>query len=208
MKKNSGLTILEVLIASMIFAIVVSASVTTLVSIRSLSKEFEYRYTALNLAKEVLEFGESSVFGHPFKMKYYYPGATVCTLPSPGCDNIPSNPCRKGLETSVGYGIKEWYFFCISNPTPFTYLGDIKAKNLVPKGAPDSVVIYYGAEKYTAGDPTPFGKYYKKTFYLETTTVSWQEALGGPTKKETLSVLPIRQVNDVLHLGTAEFWWE
>ncbi|MCX5708673.1 MAG: prepilin-type N-terminal cleavage/methylation domain-containing protein [Candidatus Omnitrophica bacterium] len=205
MKKNSGLTILEVLIASMIFVIVVSGAVTTLVSIRSLSREFEYRYTALNLARETLEFGEGHLFGHEFRMKYYYPGATVCTLPvsplptadNPGpCD--PFTGCRAGLNNSVGYGLKESYYFCTNYLQAFTLLGDIKARGLVPKRAPDSVTIYHAAEK----DPD-FSNHYK-----ETVEVTWQEDVGGETKKETISVIPLRQVNDVLQLNTAEFWWE
>jgi hypothetical protein len=197
MKKNSGLTILEVLIASMIFVIVVSGAVTTLVSIRSLSKEFEYRYTALNLAREVLEFGEGHLFGHEFKMKYYYPAATVCTIGA--CDNDPTNPCgREGLNATVGYGLKEWWIFCSHALNPFTILGDIKAKGLVPKRAPDSVTIFLEAGKD--------GNFYNH--YKETVEVTWQEDIGGETKKETVSVIPLRQVNDVLQLNTAEFWWE
>jgi hypothetical protein len=203
MKKNSGLTILEVLIASMIFVIVVSASVTTLVSIRSLSREFEYRYTALNLAREVLEFGEARGFSHDFKLKYYYPPATVCTIPG-GCDNYPTQPCREGLNASTGYGIKEWWFFCVTNPNPFLVIGDIKARGLVPKRAPDSVVIYYAVanDTYEVFNSTDF-----KTF-KETAIINWQEDQGGETRKETLSVIPIRSVNNVLQLNTAEFWWE
>jgi Tfp pilus assembly protein PilV len=195
MGKNSGFTLLEVLIAAMIFVLVVGASVTTLISITALSKEFEYRYTALNLAREVLEFGEASQFAHPFKMKYYYPPATVCTIPG-GCDNDAAG-CRKGLEPTEGYGLKEWYFFCSDNPHPFMSLGDIKEKKLVPKKAPDSVVIYYAVEVDGV-----FGG------YRETVEVTWQEDLGGETKKEVLSVIPIREVNDQLQLNTAEFWWE
>jgi len=210
MKRNSGLTILEVLIASMIFVIVVSAAVTTLVSIRSLSKEFEYRYTALNLAREVLEFGESHLFGHFFRMKYYYPKATACSLPPGGslalgcspypgpCDAGAPGSCREGLNQTEGYGLKEWCYFCAKYANAFTYLGDIKARGLVPKRAPDSVTIYHGAERDAA--------FYKQ--YRQTVTITWQEDIGGPVKNETLSVIPIRQVNDQLQLSTAEFWWE
>ena len=188
---------MEVLIASMIFSLVVGAAVTTLVSIRSLSKEFEYRYTALNLARETLEFGEASRFGHQFKMKYYYPAATVCTIPG-GCDNDPTSPCgREGLNATEGYGLKEWWTFCSHSLNPFMILGDIKAKKLVPVRAPDSVVIYYTAEN----NATVRG-------YVETATITWQEDLGGAKKNEILSVIPIRQVNDQLQLNTAEFWWE
>jgi hypothetical protein len=59
------------------------------------------------------------------------------------------------------------------------------------------VAIYYAVEADAV-----FGG------YRETTEITWQEDPGGATKKETLSVIPIRQVNDQLQLNTAEFWWE
>jgi hypothetical protein len=44
--------------------------------------------------------------------------------------------------------------------------------------------------------------------YRATVEISWQEEVGGPIKRETLSVIPIRSVNDQLKLETAEFWWD
>ena len=83
-------------------------------------------------------------------------------------------------------------------PHPFVYLGDIKAKGLVPKGAPDSIVIYYKVEQ----DPNFYNA------YKQTVEITWQEEQGGQTKKEVLSVIPIRTVNNQLRLTTAEFWWK
>ncbi len=196
MKKASGLTILEVLIASLILALVVGMVATVFVSFRSLSREFEYRYVAINLARECLEFAEAGEIAQDFKIKYYYPRAGSCTIPG-GCNN-PASPCPGGLDSSApGYKIREWWSFCPASDNPFKFMGDIKAKKLVPKLAPDSVVIYYKAERNAT-----------LNCYVYTAEVTWQVDPGGPTKKETLSVIPIRQKNDQLRLGTAEFWWE
>lgn len=196
MKQKKGFSLIEVLVASVILAMVVGGAAVTHVSIRQLSKEMVYRYTALNLAREVLEFGEAGTLAHEFRMKYYYPSPTGCTIPDTGCDN--GSGCRRGIEYTEGYKLKEWWYFCDTNPDPFDYLGDIKARGLVPKGTPHSVIIYYKVEQDT--------NFYNA--YKQTVEISWQEEPEGKIKKEILSVIPVRQVNDQLRLTTAEFWWE
>lgn len=194
MKKNKGFSLIEILVASVILAMVVGATALVHVSIRELSSQLAgYRYTALNLAREVLEFGEAGRFAHEFELAYYYPPATKCTLPR-GCGGGYG-----GKDTSkAGYKLREWWNFAPGNPDPFDYLGDIKVKGLVPKEAPDSARIYYYAH------PAP--NFYNQ--YQETVIVTWEEEAGGARKREALSVIPIRHVNDQLQLLTAEFWWE
>lgn len=190
MKQKKGVSLIEVLVASLILAMVVGGAAATHVSIRQLSKETVYRYTALNLAREVLEFGEATRgFEHEFAFKYYYPTPTGCTIPDTGCS---------GIEHSQGYKLKEWWNFNRDNPDPFDYLGDIKAKVPVPKNAPNSVVIYYRVKQDA--------NFYNA--YTQTVEISWQEELGEPEKREILSTIPIRQVNNQLRLTTAEFWWD
>ena len=206
-KKESGLSLLEVLISAMILALVVSAVAAVHVSIRSLSKELEYRFVAISLAKEVLEWGEAGNFSHQTRMKYYYSGATKCTLPygpleggdNPGpCDNIDDSG-RRGLNVTEGYGIKEWYIFNDTDPSPFTNLGDIGKKHLVPKRAPESVEIYYRVELVPG---------YPRKYYQETVEVSWQVDQGGRRHNQTLSVIPINGVNDQFRLETGKFSWD
>lgn len=195
MKK--GFTLLEVLVSAIILIVVVSGSLAVNMSVRRMSKGLDYHYTALNIAKQVLEFGEAGDFEHQWKMKYYYPAATTCTIPG-GCDN--EGGCHAGLSGNEGYSLKEWWFFCADYPQAFTYLGDIKAKGLVPTKAPDSVVVYTTALQNQS--------FYNA--YIQTVEVQWKDEPNGETKKETLAVIPIRQrnVNDQLRLVTAEFWWE
>jgi len=185
MGEKRSFTLLEVVIAFVILALVVSGVAATLVSIKKLSKqEFGYRYTALNLAKEVLEFGEILKILSDFlpaEMKYYY-------------DNHAGQ-----------YRLMEWSGYDprpSGHPDPFDYLGDIgtkppNGKGLVPIGAPTSVRIYYKVENDT-------------NFYdaqKENVEIIWREEEGGQEKKEILSVMPIRGVNDQLRLITSDFSW-
>lgn len=203
--RGKGFTLLEVLISAIILIIVVAGSLAVNISVRRLSKELDYHYTALNLAKDVLEFGEAGQFGHEWSFKYYYPAFNgACSIEAfnhAHCAAVPCSPAGiGGTQSSEGYGVKEWWCFALGAgyPQPFTYIGDIKARGLVPPKAPDSVSIYTAAFINTDF----YGAYEQKV------TVEWKEEPNGPTKKESLAVIPIRQVNNQLRLVTADFWWE
>jgi prepilin-type N-terminal cleavage/methylation domain-containing protein len=217
-KTNKGVSLLEVLIASVILVIVVAGTAATYVSLKKMTFEMSYRYTAMNLAKEMLEWGEAGQFNHAFSMKYYYPPPPdACSL-SDGCTALygscyagnpavashdccpPTGTNSAWVKLGEGYRAKEWCMFCICNSDPFDPLGDIKSKGLVPKNAPDSVVIHYVAYKDT--DLPAYAP------WRQTVEITWQENPGGPRKKIAMSVLPIRALNDVLTLNTTEFWWE
>jgi prepilin-type N-terminal cleavage/methylation domain-containing protein len=203
MRKNpqKGFTLIEILVAGILLTVVTVAALAIHLYVRQINKEIGYRYTALNMAREVVEFGEAGKFNHAFSIKYYYPPAQECSL-AEGCyAGRADEPvlCPPGLDTAtVGYKAKEWYFFCIGREDPFDYLGDIKEKGLVPAGAPDSVEIYYKVEQDPAFDNA----------YKETVEIQWRDRDGGTARKETLSVIPITQVNNQLMLVTSEFWWE
>lgn len=232
MLKKTGFSLIEVLIAFIILALVVGGAVASYVSIKQLSQEVVgYRYTALNLAREMMEAGETGFvplaggFVHPFRLKYYYANATVNTLPevtlASGDKCNKSNNGVDGIITAEGYGLKEWRCFCAKEGVcsyppgipdgythPFTYLGDIKAKGLVPKGAENSVTIYYAVEKigiingidYDNHDASDQNDYYKQTV-----EITWQE--NGEIKKEALAGIPIRKVNSNDRLNTGPFSW-
>ncbi len=148
----------------------------------------------MNLARDTIEWGSAGSFSHEFRMLYYYPPASGCTIPS---WTYPSSGYN-GSYAYVGYGFKEWGLFVPSNPDPFDALGDIKAKGLVPPGAPESVRIYYDAYPHPSFDNA----------YKHNVAVSWQDAPTGPVRKRELSVISLSHVNDQLHLKLAGFTWE
>lgn len=209
-RRSPGFTILEILVASLILALIVGSTIISNLSIRRQMKYISgYRYTAMNLAREMMEFGEAGQLQHEFKMKYYYPSPSGCTIPG-GCDSSTTDPGRAGLNYTSGYGLKEWYYFNTKYRHPFKLLGDIKTKGLVPQKFPDSVVIYYVVEKIPEDLGTYNRQYFKQSVY-----VTWQEdqiEQGGKTvpvmKSVALTGIPITNVNDQLRLNTAEFKWD
>lgn len=191
MKRKQGFSLLEVLTACVILSLVVSATMVTYFSLKQVSLSMGYYYTALNLAKEVLEFGEAGTFTNNFAMKYYYSPATANSIPD-------SFSCGlEGISADTGYGVKEWRCFNLSWADPFDFLGDIDARGLTPKDAPHSVTIYYTVEQ----DPNFYNA------YKETVEVIWQEEADGEPVKLSMCVIPSRQINSGLRLITQEFWW-
>jgi len=193
--KNSGMTLLELVIASVILAVTSVAFFSYILTTKKTVALSSYNYVAINLARDVLEWGASGNFSHDFRLKYYYPGAKGCTISIHG-------DCR-GAYTGVGYGLKEWAYFDPKSrgggwDTPFDTLGDIKAKGLVPPENPDSVVIYYE----TRSDPAFYGKF---KHYV---SVSWQDTPNGPVHKRDLATISLSHVNDQLHLKLADFTWK
>ncbi len=171
--KKKGLTLIEILVASVTLILVVTSSAVTFSTVRKLSRRFYFRYTAINLAKDVLEFGEAAILTNALTMRYEY------------------SPSSSGYRVTSCTGID------LSGPDPFDYIGDIKARGLIPADAPDSVVISYNATNEAA-------------FYgalVQTVRVAWKEDASDPEQKVLLGVLPIRQVNDQLQLRVGEFLW-
>lgn len=215
MKRNTGFSLIEVLVAAIILALVAAGVAGVYASLQQLGARLTYRYTGLNLAKEVMEFGESGSFQHNLGMKYYYKKATSNTIENMGsCEGWGIN----GTNHTVGYKIKEWKCFILSLPDPFDNMGDIKARGLVPKGAPDSVNIYWKAKAQKNITPCPAGgncNYSGMAVggfdpFKQTVEITWKETEepGEAETSEEIAVIPIRHVNTQLQLLTAEFWWD
>lgn len=182
------MSLLEIVIASAIMAATSITFFKYMASTKLNTQSTTYDYTAMNLARDTIEWGSAGSFSHPFQMIYYYPGSSACTLPN-GC---------WGSSKSVGYGIKEWWYYNTSYANPFYTLGDVKAKSLVPPGAPESVKIYYTT--YQNGSFDNAYQHYVK--------VSWQDIPTGPVRSRELSVISLSHVNDQLHLKLAGFTWK
>lgn len=176
MKK--GLTLIEILVAAITLMLIVTSSTVTFTTMRRLSRRSAYRYTALNLAKDVLEFGESAGFTRfpdGFTLRYEY------------------STFWSDYRVTSYTNIDPW-----SDSHPFTYMGDIKTKGLVPKEAPNSVLISYNV--------TPDYNFYGEL--VHTVKITWRETPSDPEQKLVLGVLPIRRVNDQFRLVVEQFWWD
>ena len=209
-RRCGGFSLLEILAASVILMVVLGAASVVQLSAKRVAGEVGYRYTALNLAREILEFGETGTFAHPFRLKYYYPAATVCTLRDDCYNPCGDPPCGGTNTRKVGYAVKEWSFFMPGRGVdPFDFLGDVLAKGLVPAKAPESVVIEYAAEPAPEFEPNPASCDPNcRQVYRQVVIVTWKEEPDGPDKQEVVANVPIRQVNDQLILLTGGFSWE
>ena len=118
-RRDKGLTLIEIIVAMLILSFGIAASLKLFAVLDERMVTSSYFYTATNLARDVIEFGESVDFTNPFKMLYKH---------APG----------------EGYGVKEWEGF---DPTdsinPFALMGEIQEKELVPTETPESVEISY-----------------------------------------------------------------
>ena len=118
-RHNKGLTLIEIIVAMLILSFGIAASLKLFAVLDERMVTSSYFYTATNLARDVIEFGESVDFSKPFKMLYKH---------APG----------------EGYGVKEWKDFDPAGSIhPFALMGEIQEKELVPTETPESVEISY-----------------------------------------------------------------
>jgi prepilin-type N-terminal cleavage/methylation domain-containing protein len=179
---KKGLTLIEIVIAALILSLGMAASLRLFYTLDEILVTSSYFYTATNLARDVLEFGEGAQFTGWFKMWYKYP---------PGKKDY-----GHGVNKTEGYGLKEWEHFAAQNPDPFDFLGDIEKKRLVPTEFPHSVEIYYEARQDT--------NFYNA--FREDVNISW-EVRENEVENLELSVIPI-VTNNQLNLEIQDFWWE
>jgi len=175
MKK--GFSLIEVLVASVTLVLIVTGTAVSFTSIKRLSHRVSYRYSALNLAKDILEFGESAGTNitSPFTLRYEYSSAW------------------SDYRVVAATGINP-----LTEDHPFNYLGDIKQKQMVPRGAPNSVRIFYNV--------TTEGLYYGEL--LHTVRIEWKEEPSEPMSNLSLAVVPITAHNNQIRLNVREFWWD
>jgi prepilin-type N-terminal cleavage/methylation domain-containing protein len=205
MGNNRGVNLVEILIAIIILSLVVAGTTATYISIKKISNAIGYSFTACNLAKEILEYGEAQPLREGVRMKYYFSVPTACTIPAAdgGCSSRMGCSISGGLDTTTpeGYALREWQDFCpTTSRSPFVDLGDIKAKGLVPKGTPDSVSIYFVIDHYPGAT---FGDAFR-----ETVEINWFDDVTAAQESLVVSVVPIRQMSNRLKLNIERFWWD
>ncbi|MFA4991454.1 MAG: prepilin-type N-terminal cleavage/methylation domain-containing protein [Candidatus Omnitrophota bacterium] len=193
MTNKKGLTLIEIIIAVLILSYGMASSLKLYTALTEILSTSTYYYTAVNLARDVLEFGEAASFSHDFKMWYKYP---------PGKKDY-----GWGVIKTTGYALKEWQHYLPKSldpqkyPEPFYLLGDIKKNGLVPSQYPNSVEIYYECKQ----EPLFRNKNGSPAF-REDVTITWQSRNGEIEKLEA-SVIPIVS-NNQLTLEIQDFWWK
>ncbi|MDP8229804.1 MAG: PKD domain-containing protein [Candidatus Gorgyraea atricola] len=182
-RHNKGLTLIEIIVAMLILSFGIAASLKLFAVLDERMVTSSYFYTATNLARDVIEFGESVDFANPFKMLYKH---------APGEKDYGS-----GVDTSEGYGLKEWENFDpASSIHPFALMGEIQEKELVPTETPESVEISYEVKEDT--------NFYKA--YRQDINVSWN-VKDGEQDEIKVAAIPIT-TNNQLKLEIQDFWWE
>ncbi|MBI3507674.1 MAG: hypothetical protein HY059_22800 [Proteobacteria bacterium] len=168
---------IEVLIASVLLAMAAGYIASSILNSKRMFKTSTYQYVAVNLAREVLEFGVSTSYYHDNGMEYRY-------VPGQGYRGIP------GYYDGAGGGHR-W-----SGWWNTMDLGDIKQRGLVPKGAPDSVVIQWDVVR----DPLFYNN------FVHRVNITWEE--DGVKHSRDLATVPISLTNDQLHLELSQFTWK
>lgn len=177
LKSKTGAMLIEVIVAGIILLLAVGSFTLGYISFKTRIENHQYSYKALNLLRDCLEFGEAMRLTRQFQLKYSY-------------------------STQEGkYKVTEGHNL---NPNPFNYIGDIKAKGLVPKAYPNDVVITYQANPYSVPETG--------SLFLTKAQITWKERTPEShqpiTRKEELVVIPITTYNDQLNLSLGKFWWE
>ncbi|MFH1245958.1 MAG: prepilin-type N-terminal cleavage/methylation domain-containing protein [Candidatus Omnitrophota bacterium] len=172
--RRRGLTLVEVMVAGMLLLMTVSLFVASYAGFKQKLAASSYRYVAINLLRDCLEYFEQSDNPqHSLSFATYK------------------------YQGGAGYG-PLW--------GPFAFIGDIKARDMVPRDYPDDVEINcrindYGGSVGTVAMP----------LLVAEAQISWKEKVSDQTKpvvrEETLSVIPLHWYNDQLRLTTGKFWW-
>jgi len=252
MRKNKAALLLEIILA-MIFIGILANIIVSFVLFTGKNKEKDYRFVALNLAREVLEFGEGAEYtygktsitcwknriecggangrntpcgtcccskicgsGYSYQLVYKYNAGAAKYVFDPTTDfqfTDISDTCDDTWQASAltlaeatdlmdddgeeaaGKTVEEILNLGIS---PFSYMGDIKAKGMVPEPNPDSVVI-----TYTVDGTAPHSINYRK----HTVVVSWKDA-DDQDKSIVLGTVPLNKVNNAYRLKISEFSWK
>jgi len=120
--RKRGVTLFEILVASVMLVLIVGGTSVSIASMKRLSAKISYRFSALDLARDVMEFGEDIPVTHGYSLKYAYDPSysqyrvTESTNYNPATDESPFASGR---------------------------MGDIKSKGYVPRNDPEGVEITY-----------------------------------------------------------------
>jgi len=189
----AAFSLLEIIVAMVILGISVTGFIAVHLNYKYNLSKLNYYFVAVNLAREAGEYFESIRLTRNWSMSYYYANSGICySGAGPSAYTCSGYALR---QASIPPATETWASGGVQytrrnrpNQTPFDVLGDIKAKNLVPKGAPNSVRI-----DCTATYNSTYGS------YVVTTKIIWQDLTPQGQLRdysETLSLIPLTPVNN------------
>jgi len=237
-KEKQGITFIEIMIAILLLGALVGLIGAMNLFVAKFQSRVIYEYTALNLAREILEFGEGTEYSYVKSVTTCWPNRIPCggyiTSSTPCGQCCCSKECEraysyqmvykynpeknkyefdprkdfKWLDKEVidpycsPYSGSDYYAYTtegtierIYSYNPFTVIGDIKEKKMVPKAKPNKVRIIYTV------------KAEKSDFRKHQVIIKW-EGVSGNKKSIILGTYPLNRINDTFKLKISDFWWD
>ncbi len=142
-----GFLFVEVIVAIIILSVLVGAIATLALFIKKQEGNIDYRYTALNLAREVLEFGEGIEFSYEKSVTTSWPNRPACggaavNRPTP-CGQCS---CTKICERCWSYSLTYQYD---QSEKKYIYTQGKNFSWLYPEIVDSSCSPYPGSDSYS-----------------------------------------------------------
>ena len=172
---EKGFLLAETLVAAAILATTVAAYLSFCVALKRNLRTTDYDYVAINLCRDALAYAAGNTF---------MPTSTLRCAASGRGSGLLSSSSGEGAYNSSDCDLM----------FPGT---NLKTAGLVPKGAPDSVVVTVSVERLASMDNAP----------NISVTVQWQDSGDSVVRERSLSTIPLFTVNDQLRLRVSKFSW-
>ncbi|MFA5161831.1 MAG: hypothetical protein WC421_06260 [Elusimicrobiales bacterium] len=181
---RKGFMLAEIVVATALLATMVGAYMTFYTAVKRNFRTSDYDYVAINLCRDALSFAAAGTF---------MPSTSMTCSASGGLGSLG------GLLSSLFGGSSS------SSSSAYTSAScglifpgiNLKTAGLVPKGAPNSVVVSVNTVRMASMNNAP----------NITVTVQWKDTDDGITRTRTLSTIPLFYVNDQLRLTISNFSW-
>lgn len=202
---KAAFTLVEIIVSLVILVLLVTGFISVNLGYRYNIGRLQYYFVAVNLAREIEEYFESIKIRQDWKLVYYYANSGPCySGPGPEVHRCSGYALRQAeIPPAIRRETRDRTTITVRDrpdATPFDVLGDIKQRGLVPKGAPDSVIITCTAT-YDPG----YGS------YIVSTTIVWRDlTIWGQTQEynETLSIIPLTPINNQITIDIGELKWD
>ena len=235
---RKGFTLLEAVVSLVILASLIALIGTLSLFIYKNEGRISYKYIALNLAREILEFGEGTEY-------FYEKSVTTCWPNRPPCGgSLPlSTPCGQCCCTKLceeAYSYRMVYEYKPSQgkylydpSTDFTWLGKVVYDSSCRPFAGSDYYDYTTDTNLTINPFQPIGDIKSKNMvpqnYPDSVKIVYEvDGNTSPFSKEfrkhtvtvswkskdgenieiSLATVPLNRVNDTFKLKISKFWWQ